>query len=58
VGRAALGLADPFPPETVVPFSGGRVSPGEFDGALPGVVSVGEPPSVGSVEEDPFSDGG
>ena len=54
----AFDLADPFPPETLVPFPGGGASPGEFDGALPGVVSVREAPSVGSVAEDPFSDGG
>jgi hypothetical protein len=40
-GRSALGLADPFPPETLVPFPGGGVSLGEFEEALPGVVSVG-----------------
>ena len=38
----AGGLAIPFPPETLVPFPGGGVSLGEFDGALPGVGSVGE----------------
>ena len=54
----ARGLANPFPPETLVPFAGGGVSRGEFDGALPGVVSVGEAASVGSVAEGPFSDVG
>ena len=54
----APGLANPFPPETLVPFPGGRVSTGEFGGALPGVVSVGEAASVDSVAEEPFSDAG
>ena len=54
----ACGLANPFAPETLVPFPGGGVSPGEFDGALAGVVSVGEAASVDSVAEAPFSDGG
>src|SRR5208337_4793211 len=31
----ACDLANPFPPETLLPFPGGEVSPGEFDGALP-----------------------
>jgi len=57
-GRSALGLADPFPPETLVPFPGAGVSPGEFDGALPGVVSAGEGASVGSLPEEPFPDPG
>jgi len=52
------GLANPFPPETLVPFSGGEVSLGEFDGALPGVVSAEEAGSAGSVAEEPFSDNG
>src|ERR1017187_2971016 len=29
--RSALGLPDPFPPETLEPFPGAGVSPGEFD---------------------------
>ncbi len=36
-GRSVLGLADPFPPEALVPFPESVVSPGEFDGALLGV---------------------
>src|ERR1035441_724344 len=28
--RSALGLGDPFPPETLDPFPGGGVSPGKF----------------------------
>jgi hypothetical protein len=37
----ACGLAIPIPPETLEPFPpGGGVSLGEFDGPLPGVVSV------------------
>jgi hypothetical protein len=56
--RSALGLGDPFPPETLDPFPGGGVSPGKFDGALSGAVCVGEAASVGSVAEEPFSDGG
>jgi len=51
----ARGLADPFPPETLVLFPAGEVSPGEFDGALLGVVSAGEATWVGSVAEEPFS---
>ena len=50
-GGLVGGLADPFPPETLVPFPGAGVSPGEFDGALPGVVSAGEGASVGSLPE-------
>jgi hypothetical protein len=37
VARSALALADPFPPETLVPFAGGGVSPGrQPDGDLGG----------------------
>ena len=54
----ALGLATAFPPETLVPFPGGGVSPGEFDGAQPAFVSVGEADSVGSVAEEPFTEAG
>ena len=54
----ALGLAEPFPPETLEPLPAGGVSPGEFDGALPGVGSVGEAASVDSVGEEPFGDDG
>jgi hypothetical protein len=57
-GRSALGLADPFPPESLGPFPWGGVSLGEFDGALSGIASVGEAASLGSVAEEPFSDGG
>ena len=57
-GWPTLGLVDPFPPETLEPFPGGRVSLGEFDGAFPGVVSVGEAASVDSVADDPLTDGG
>jgi hypothetical protein len=57
-GPLACGLANPFPPETLVPFPGGGVSPGEFDGTLPGVVSVGKTASVDSVVEEPFTDAG
>ena len=54
----ARGLADPFPPETLEPLPAGGVSPGELDGALPGVGSVGEAASVDSVGEEPFGDDG
>jgi len=54
-GRSALGLADPFAAETLVPFPGSGVSLGEFDGVLPGVVPIGEVAAVGSVAEEPFS---
>ena len=57
-GRSAHGLADPFPPETLVLFAGGGVSRGGFNGALPGFVFVGEAASVGSVGEEPFGDEG
>jgi hypothetical protein len=39
-GPQRRDLANPFPPETLAPFAGGGASPGEFDGALPGVASV------------------
>ena len=54
----ARSLANTFPPETLEASPAGGVSTGDFDGALPGVVSVGEAASVDSVAEEPFSDGG
>jgi hypothetical protein len=56
--QLAFGLPLPFPPRTLEPFAGGGVSLGELDGALPGVASVGEAASVGSVGEEPFGEGG
>src|ERR1039457_6647989 len=41
-GSLAGCLANPFPPETSEPFPRAGVSPGDFDGAPPGVVSAGE----------------
>jgi hypothetical protein len=53
-----LGLATPFPPETLEPFPGGGVSVGEFDEVLPGIVSAGEAASLGSGAVEPFLEAG
>ena len=54
----ARGLANPFPPETLVPFPEGGVPTGEFKGALLGVVFAGEAASVASGAEELLTDAG
>src|ERR1035438_8977207 len=45
----ACGLADPFPSETPIPFAGGGVSGGEFDGTVVGAVSAARAVSADSL---------
>jgi len=54
----ALGFADPFLAETLVPFPGGGVSVGEFDEVPPGIVSAGVAASLGSGAVEPFLEAG